>query len=154
MQDSEQYIRICIVRVVQIPWTNAASYKPNLESCSQYKPFGHKSQTLVHVGHSLDICLELSFMKMEVMENTAMLRYVFSINTSAKTVHAYIQNSNILLIHPSTICRLIILTLLRNYNNVNSTSSTSCNFVHHTDFNTLSIVTREWRFQTHTIMNR
>ena len=91
MQDSGQYIRNCIVRVVQIPCTNAASYKPNLESCSQYKPFGHKSQTLVHVGHSLDICLELSFMKMEVMENTAMLRYVFSINTSAKTIHAYIQ---------------------------------------------------------------
>ena len=84
------------MRVVRIPWTNAASYKPNLESCSQYKPFGHKSQTLVHVGHSLDICLELSFMKMEVMENTAMLRYVFTINTSAKTVHAYKQNINIM----------------------------------------------------------
>ena len=91
MPDSKQYIRNGIVRVVQIPWTNAASYKPNLESCSQYKPFGHRSQTLVHVGHNLDICLELSFLKMEVIENTLMPLYVFSINTSEKTVHAYIQ---------------------------------------------------------------
>ena len=91
MQNSRQYIRNGIVRVVQIPWTNAASYKPNIESCSQYKPFGHRSQTLVHVGHNLDICLELSFLKMEVIENTLMPLYVFSINTFAKTVHAHIQ---------------------------------------------------------------
>ena len=46
---------------VQVPWTKSTSYKPNLESCRQYKLFWHKSQTLVHVGHILDNWFELSF---------------------------------------------------------------------------------------------
>ena len=74
-----------------------------------------------------------------------------SILLQKQFMHTY-KKSNILLIHPSTICRLFILTLLRNSNNVNSTSSTSCNFVHHTDFNELYIVNREWRFQTHILL--